>query len=291
VAAYNGHWRIVQALLNTEGIDVSTIPSNRKPPLIVAAQMGYRDIVQLLIEHPDTNNADASTALLEAAINRHQAVVSLLLDHGTSPILMDVVEHGLMGLVKISLSEGADPNFRDKFGRTPLSHAAELDHDDIVRLLLEYGAVPTAEDQYGRSPISWAAVRGNCTIISLFLDNGNVSPNTMDANGQTVLWIAAEYGHITLVEFLLTVDEIDLNLSDAKTGQTPLLRAVCFGYDAIVKLLLAAGDIDSDVADHDGWTPLWCAVAKGYETVVNLLLAHEGVDPHSMDSYFEKILL
>jgi ankyrin repeat protein len=43
-------------------------------------------------------------------------------------------------VVKLLLQNGAKVNFRNEYGRTPLSLAAENGHEAVMKLLLENGA-------------------------------------------------------------------------------------------------------------------------------------------------------
>lgn len=43
--------------------------------------------------------------------------------------------------VQLLISEGADVNAKDKYGRTPLYYAEKLGHKEIAELLRKHGAV------------------------------------------------------------------------------------------------------------------------------------------------------
>jgi ankyrin repeat protein len=45
-------------------------------------------------------------------------------------------------------TDGVDPDSKDKYGRTPLSWAAENGHEEVERLLIDKGAI-IPEDFYG----------------------------------------------------------------------------------------------------------------------------------------------
>jgi ankyrin repeat protein len=47
---------------------------------------------------------------------------------------------GCEAVVKLLLDKGADLQSKDKYGRTPLSWAAEKGHEAVVKLLLKKGA-------------------------------------------------------------------------------------------------------------------------------------------------------
>jgi len=54
------------------------------------------------------------------------------------------------------LAKGANPNFKDSRGRTPLHHAAFHGYADNVQLLLAAGADPNARDNDGWTPLNAA---------------------------------------------------------------------------------------------------------------------------------------
>jgi len=77
---------------------------------------------------------------------------------------------GLDAVVKLLLETGkVNVDSKDsKYGRTPLSMAAENEHEMVVKLLLETGEVVVdSKDEYGRTPLSRAAANGHEMVVRL----------------------------------------------------------------------------------------------------------------------------
>jgi ankyrin repeat protein len=66
-------------------------------------------------------------------------------------------EKGHESMVRLLLKKGAEPDFKDTDGWTPLLYEAENRHEVVMRLLLEKDAEPDSKDTNGRTPISYAA--------------------------------------------------------------------------------------------------------------------------------------
>lgn len=94
-----------------------------------------------------------------------------------------------------------------------------------------------------------------------------IDPDTVDANGNTLLIIASREGNTETVEALLKFrSRVGYrNLA----GDSALMLAVLGGHDAVVDVLLAA---DAPL-NHDGWTPLHYAAFEGHMGLFDKLLA------------------
>lgn len=168
-AAENGYKEVVEALLDKDGIDVNAKDNDGKTPLHFAADNGHKEVVEVLLKGGANVNAKDNsgyTPLHCAANNLYKDVVKALLD------------------------KGANVNAEDNDGSTPfdlttneeiqtlLQSTAELlkaaksgNIDDVKNLLGEEGkAQVNATDQYGKTPLHWAAVKGrknpNCGLES-----------------------------------------------------------------------------------------------------------------------------
>ncbi|KAH8688669.1 hypothetical protein GQ44DRAFT_802460, partial [Phaeosphaeriaceae sp. PMI808] len=123
-----------------------------------------------------------------------------------------------------------------------LLNAAELGHDSVLTYLLLLGTgkvdVDAKDNKYGRTPLSWAAEKGHEAIVKLLLDTGKVDVDAKDSFGQTPLFRAAENGHGAVVKLLLDTGKARIASKD-ESGEIPLSRAVRNGHEEIVKLLLS----------------------------------------------------
>lgn len=116
-----------------------------------------------------------------------------------------------------------------------------------------------------------AATMGDTSEVVSWLRRG-VEPDTSDANGNTLLALAAKNGHTELVALLL---KAHANPSQAnRFGEDPLLQAAYNGRLDVVKLLVRAG---VDINRSKGWTPLGYATYQGHEEVADYLL-DQGAD-------------
>jgi ankyrin repeat protein len=101
------------------------------------------------------------------------------------------------------LKEGTNADSKDEHGRTPLSHAAECGHLEVVKQLLAENSVdPASKDNCGQTPLSHAAEYGHLEVVKLLLDILGVDPNEMDNDLRTPLVYAAMGRHASVVTCL-----------------------------------------------------------------------------------------
>ncbi len=94
--------------------------------------------------------------------------------------------------------QGADINFRDCYGRTPIFEVARRGGD--VPLMVELGADINAVSSTGRTPLHVAVTRGNDKAVRALLKAGaDIEAQTKDYNG---------YGHFTPLENTLCEQDV-----------------------------------------------------------------------------------
>ncbi|RPB26485.1 ankyrin, partial [Terfezia boudieri ATCC MYA-4762] len=134
-------------------------------------------------------------------------------------------------LVKILLDNGADYDFQDEQGATPLHIAVEYDRNEIAKLLLDKGASSDIRDGDGNTPLlkAWKRpyLKLNWGLIKLLLEKCatcGVRELVFEYSRITPLHIAAQNGKLEIVKLLLERGASP-NVRDWK-DYTPLQRAL-----------------------------------------------------------------
>jgi len=120
-AAFHGHWRLCQFLVE-QGADVNK-------PL------------------PDTGETPLHAALCTASRLAHDLVLKVLLASGADP----------NSVTKPSVETGGFMRDCRTKAETPLHRAAAFGAEETIQMLLDAGAKLDAKDMNGDSPLSWAS--------------------------------------------------------------------------------------------------------------------------------------
>jgi len=119
-----------------------------------------------------------------------------------------------IAVVVLLLSKGADVEFRDHFGWTPLLWSSKHGHATVVRILLNSGSGLNVTNDRGWTALMVASRKGRDTVVELLLEKG-ASIDEENENGDTALMLAWEYGHVGAVILLLVAY---LRLRASSTG-------------------------------------------------------------------------
>jgi ankyrin repeat protein len=259
-AAEYGYKDIAQCLLDN-GADVNAAGYNHQTPLHYAARGGHKDVAQWLIENgADVNAVDRNhqTPLQYAASGGHKEVVSLLVERG------------------------ANIHCKDKFGKTPLHIAISQYpcHENLVRYLLEQGSHIDACDGSGRTPLHTAACSGHSNIVRILLGRG-ADVNALDASGYTPLHIAArswspcnatillDYG-VNVNAWTLSGQSNETPFWSAllETQKTSKRRNILSGYDTLKLLARRGADLQQELR---AMTPLQWAMQQNNRKLQSVL--------------------
>lgn len=154
--------------------------------------------------HPDTPlGGDQGTSLFETA-------------------LIKAINQGELKVAKGLLDAGADPNYCDALGMTPLHHSIQRGfHISLVELLLKRGACVDSLTHNQETPLSLAARKGLTETVEVLLE---YNPNlNLRVDGQsTALMIACSWRWERICHALLDAGA-DASVVDAQ-GRTCLQR-------------------------------------------------------------------
>jgi ankyrin repeat protein len=173
----------VQEYINKDHSIVNWTDVKEQDALMVAAEKGHKDIVEVLIKAgADANhqNYTGSTALMNAACDGHRDIVEVLLKAGAevnksrrgSTALCYAVGKGHKDTVEVLIRAGADVNAYGINGFTPLIRAVLDDDKECVELLVKAGADINVQASDGSSALTIAQEKGYKDIVEVLLNTG-----------------------------------------------------------------------------------------------------------------------
>lgn len=185
----------------------------------------------------------------------------------TTPLMTALVSRQKLEMLRFLLEAGADPNFPNKHGETPLMFCQTL---AACRLLVKHGAELNARDNNG-----WTALMHSPKgKITRFLLEQGADANVGGKDGMTALIHSPD---IEATEALLAAGA-DPNARTAE-GATALMYADDMRR---IELLLAAG-ADVMCVDKDGMTPLHYAAIMNHHRVIPFWAEHFDVNAKDKD--------
>ncbi|KAJ8559107.1 hypothetical protein ON010_g8342 [Phytophthora cinnamomi] len=188
-------------------------------------------------------------------------------DNNFTPLCW-AAQAGNLEMVQLLLVEGAQVDAATPNGFTPLLLAASEDHPNAVQQLLMKGADAEAYiKRSGFTALLVAAFHNRADVVR-HLVKKRVNLEARSADGSTALHLAAEKGHVAVVQLLLAGGS-DPNATIQRDGSTALHKAAFMNQTAVVWLLLRSG-ADPQVKDDKGLTAVDQADS---EQVKRILLA------------------
>lgn len=253
--------------------------------LSIACSRGDAPLAQLLLEAgAEPNDNDSLYHSVEPA---DDACTRLLLDNGAkvpgTNALWHALDYDRLDRVRLLLEGGGEPNESPDW---PALHHAVIRgrSHQFLRLLVEYGADPQQRDRNGRTVFQHALRRGRGVLAETLRELGgpvetdvaDIALNTI-ANGGPVPGIHLDDdARDVLIELAMrdvetlssVVDSVGPNFS-AQWGGGPrgtlLHQAAWFGRPDYVELLLRRGAAPDARVETDYATPLgWAAVGSRY---------------------------
>nr|XP_033793146.1 E3 ubiquitin-protein ligase HACE1 isoform X1 [Geotrypetes seraphini] len=231
------------------------------------------------VELPEDNETAVYTLMPMVMADQHRSVSELLSNSKFDvnyafgrvkrSLLHIAANCGSVECLVLLLKKGANPNYQDISGCTPLHLAARNGQKKCMSKLLEYSADVNICNNEGLTAIHWLAVNGRTELLHDLVQHvSNV--DVEDAMGQTALHVACQNGHRTTVLCLLD-SGADINRPNV-SGATPLYFACSHGQRDTAQILLSRGA--KYLPDKNGVTPLDLCVQGGYGETCEILIQH-----------------
>ncbi len=201
----------VALLLIDHGADVNAEAVQKLRPLDFAVFVGPRDMAKLLIDK-GAGPSRQDDLLFKACSLRDKDLAEFLIRKGANvnsqawgyAPAMEVIWSGytnatkpadipsVLGVLKVLLDHGADPDAKDRWDWSLLHYSCE--ELDLAKLLLDKGANPNAvENERGLRPLHLAADEGRTAAVKLLISRG-ADVNAKDYYGHTALSYAEDLG-------------------------------------------------------------------------------------------------
>lgn len=160
---------------------------------------------------------------------------------------------------------GAKVHMQDKNGNSPLHIACSRGNVEVAKTLV--------------SPVLYSETKQNSYEIPY-----QPLPQNMEVrnyNGHTCLLLAAMKNHRKIIDLLLE-SGTDINSKDLKTGKTCLHIAAELGNISLVKYLISKRNINLDAKTYAGYTPAEHAYYRHYDSVVEVLKSKGSAHPRDI---------
>ena len=185
MAVNQGNLEKLQELLKI-GTKIEALDPDGLTPLDLAAEKGFKEIVVELLKNGANINHEYqnNSPLLIAIDNEHVETALILVDHGANVNFQDgdgstplhgAASLGLTRLVKAILKQDCSSsiNIQDNINHdTPLIRAIENDHSEIAIELLNHGADANIKDWEDETPLFKAACLGKHDVVKELLKHG-----------------------------------------------------------------------------------------------------------------------
>ncbi|MGD0341366.1 MAG: ankyrin repeat domain-containing protein [Bacteroidales bacterium] len=202
-AASLGYASEVARMIN-QGAEIDAVTSEGGTALIFAVSGYHLNTVKVLLD----NNADPNKITAKSETPLLIAVRSRMLYQTQLNSMNQFIDSVGMAIAETLIRHGADLNFQDMYGATPLNYASIYGYANFADMLIYYGADIDLKSYDGTTPLMAAIWAGNDDVAKLLVMNG-ANLESRDFEGNTPFLIAAQNGD-TLMFGLLMRNGVDI---------------------------------------------------------------------------------
>ena len=307
-ATARNHTEVVQMLISRETpvLDINAVNPKEfnRTSLMLAAHLGYTEIVKLLMQHSDVDlncqDEFGYSALSLAIMETRDEILDLLLtcydtEDGTrtkadvnlfeslgrrTPLILAAERNNSTAVTLLLRDRGLEQSSHtDLLGGTAMLRAIDTGSIEALKTMLAYGVDLRCVDDDKRSLLHGASIGGHAEITRLLLREG-LDPGLLDNNNVTPLHDACRSGSIQTVQALLDF-KADQTVED-NFGRTPLQVAWQYGHPRIMTLLgdnrgSSSAKEYTDIPNAEN-LPIWAHARLGFKELIQQALKVKNED-------------
>ncbi|XP_072421006.1 ankyrin repeat and death domain-containing protein 1A [Chiloscyllium punctatum] len=172
--------------------------------------------------------------------------------------------------MELLLKKGVNINAKNSIGRTALHWAAGAGHEQAVKFLLDHNASVDDQDSFGMNALLLAAWFGHLRILRTLVNVG-AKLSCENKNGLNLLLCAAQRGHLKILEFIMEdLEDVWLDKAD-NMQRTALHLAASYGNLEVVEFLIGSGCVHG-LKDKEQNTALHLCARSGHVEVLQKII-------------------
>lgn len=186
------------------------------------------------------NNCSKDVKRIQNLLKKNEIDINEITFDGWSPLHLACAA-GRLEIVQCLLNDGkADANIKSVHElMTPLHVSSWNGHLSVVKYLIDKSEARVIDaSEFGYTALHYSCKNGQVEVCKYICKKG-IDVNVINDEDQTGLLLAAKYGKLDIVSFLLTIPHIQINRVDLQHC-TPLHHACWEGHTDIVMCLLKA---------------------------------------------------
>lgn len=284
-------------LLIAKGANVNFKDINGSTPLLEALRFYDYNITNIIIESgADVNTSDiyGNTPLFRTVENfndllfLNDRIYTLKKNENekNKPIKFSKKEEesfqNQINTIQLLLSKGADFNFANKQGITPVMQSIIDNNLTIFDLFVKNGFdINSYTGLQNTTPLNLSILESNDLFFDYLISKG-ININKADKSGYTPIYIAIISGNINKVKYFIE-HGIDINSKINSDNDTPITEACKLGKKEIVEYLVKKG-ADLNIKDQYGFTCIHDSIIN-YEILK--ILINAGANVNLRNAYFD----
>ena len=295
IAAFNGHFPLCKALVETHKFDVHIADNDGWTALHHSARNGSYDLVRFFTDlgadfHLKTKSGNnclhiaafyGYLPLCKALLERYKFDVHMA-DNDGCTALHHSATNGSYDLVNLFTDLGTDIHLNTKSGKNCLHIAAHNGHLSLCKALVERHKFDVhMADNDAWTALHHSARNGSYDLVRLLTDLGT-DIHLKTNIGENCLHIAAFNGHFPLCKALVETHKFDVHMAD-NDGLTALLHSARNGSYDLVSFFTDLGT-DIQLNTKSGKNCLHIAAHNGHLPLCKALVERHKFDAHMVDN-------